>query len=202
MEHSFKEHKKEVTTIRISAADDLAVSSSADGSCLVWSLRRATRINALFAPTVFRSVMFHPDESQLLTAGSDRKITYWDTSDCTAIRVMEGSTDEVCACISYSSCASPTNTHNLSGGRPPPLPNNNHYLEQIMTLDAERSGALFASGGQDRLVKVWRYDEGEIVATGSGHSGAVNQVRVAPDNAILVSVGEEGAVFIWKMPAP
>ena len=62
MEHSFKEHKKEVTSIRISAGDDTAVSASADGSCLMWSLRRATRINALFAPTVFRAVMFHPDE--------------------------------------------------------------------------------------------------------------------------------------------
>lgn len=164
MEHSFKEHKKEVTTIRISAGDDTAVSSSADGSCLMWSLRRATRINALFAPTVFRSVMFHPDESQLLTTGSDRKITYWDASDCTAIRVMEGSTEE------------------------------------IMTLDAQSSGVMFASGGQDRLVKVWRYDEGDVVATGSGHSGAVNRVRIAPDSTILVSVGEEGAVFIWKMP--
>lgn len=71
-----------------------------------------------------------------------------------------------------------------------------------MTLDAERSGVLFASGGADRLVKVWRYDEGEVVAEGAGHSGTVNKVRVAPDGAVLLSAGEEGAVFIWRMPSP
>ena len=28
-----------------------------------------------------KSVVYHPDESQLLTTGSDRKITYWDCFD-------------------------------------------------------------------------------------------------------------------------
>jgi WD40 repeat protein len=95
MELSFKEHKKEVTCIRVSNNDEEALTSSADGSCCVWNLRRGTRANALFASTVFRAIVYHPDESQLLTCGSDRKVTYWDTTDCTAIRVMDGSTDEV-----------------------------------------------------------------------------------------------------------
>jgi WD40 repeat protein len=95
MELSFKEHKKEVTSVRVSRNDQEAISASADGSSLVWNLRRGTRASALFASTVFRTILYHPDESQLLTCGSDRKITYWDTTDCTAIRVMEGSTEEV-----------------------------------------------------------------------------------------------------------
>ncbi len=95
MELSFKEHKKEVTSVRISKNDEEAITASADGSCLMWNLRRGVRANALFASTVFRTMLYHPDESQLLTCGSDRKITYWDTTDCTAIRVMDGSTEEV-----------------------------------------------------------------------------------------------------------
>ena len=95
MELSFKEHKKEVTSLRVSANDEEALSSSADGSCVVWNLRRGTRTNAIFASTVFRQITYHPDESQLLTCGSDRKLTYWDTSDCTAIRAIDGATEEV-----------------------------------------------------------------------------------------------------------
>jgi cilia- and flagella-associated protein 52 len=56
MELSFKEHKKEITAIRISANDEEALSSSADGSCCIWNLRRGTRANALFASTVFRAI--------------------------------------------------------------------------------------------------------------------------------------------------
>jgi WD40 repeat protein len=95
MELSFKEHKKEVTSVAVSANDEEALSSSADGSCVVWNLRRGVRTNAFFSSTVFRGITYHPDESQIITVGSDRKISYWDSSDCTAIRVMDGSTEEV-----------------------------------------------------------------------------------------------------------
>ena len=30
---------------------------------------------------MFKNIVYHPDETQLLTTGSDRKITYWDTFD-------------------------------------------------------------------------------------------------------------------------
>ena len=58
--------------------DSEAVSSSADGSCIAWDLQRFVRLNAFFASTMFNSILYHPDESQMLTCGSDRKITYWD----------------------------------------------------------------------------------------------------------------------------
>jgi WD40 repeat protein len=57
------------------------------------------------------------------------------------------------------------------------------------------------SAGNDRLVKLYLYDEGEPIAVGAGHSGAVNKCRISPDNRIVVSVGAEGAVFIWRLPA-
>lgn len=95
MELSFKEHKREITSIKVTSNDEEAVSASADGSCLIWNLRRGARANAFFASTVFRAVAYHPDESQLVTSGSDKRISYWDAADCTAIRVLEGSTEEV-----------------------------------------------------------------------------------------------------------
>ena len=165
MEMSFKEHKKEVTSIRVSRNDEECITASADGSCLVWNLRRASRANALFASTVFRTILYPPDESQLLTCGSDRKLSYWDTTDCTAIRVIEGSTEEICS------------------------------------IDIEREGRAFVSAGVDRTVKVWLYDEGETVATGTGHAGAVTKLKISPDNRLIISVGSEGAIFLWHFPA-
>ena len=50
-----------------------------------------TRQNALFAANFFKSVVYHPDESQLLTCGTDRKITYWDVLNMNAIRIIDGS---------------------------------------------------------------------------------------------------------------
>ncbi len=70
---------------------------------------------------------------------------------------------------------------------------------QINSIDVERDGVYFASGGADRQVKVWLYDEGEQVAAGTGHSGAITRLKISPDKRIIVSVGAEGAIFIWRM---
>jgi WD40 repeat protein len=99
MEASWKEHKKEVTAITLSAGGEEAVTASADGSCLLWNLRRLTRSAALFASTVFKAAVYSSDESQILTVGSDRRITYWDAADCSPLRIMEGATEEVRACV-------------------------------------------------------------------------------------------------------
>ena len=55
-------------------------------------MRRFARNNSLFASTFFKAVLYHPDESQLLTTGTDRKITNWDAYDGNAIRIVDGST--------------------------------------------------------------------------------------------------------------
>jgi len=93
---SMKEHKGPVYAISIKNDDSECVSASADGSCITWSLTDAhpfVRINALFAANFFKSVAYHPDESQLLTCGTDRKITYWDVLNMNAIRIIDGSAD-------------------------------------------------------------------------------------------------------------
>lgn len=45
----------------------------------------------IFANTLFRVVCFHTSEVQLLTAGTDRKIGYWEMYDGSQIRELEAS---------------------------------------------------------------------------------------------------------------
>jgi WD40 repeat protein len=165
METSMKEHRARVSDIKVTEKDDQAVSSSHDGSCIVWDLENFTRLICLFESTMFKQVVYHPDESQLLTAGSDRKITYWDCYDGQAIRMLDGSD---------------------SG--------------EINALDITREGEHCVSGGEDKLVKIWNYDEGICYHQGTGHSGAITKVKFSPNQEYIVSVGAEGAIFIWTNP--
>jgi len=160
---SLKEHKSAVTSVQVSKADDEIVSASADGSCIIWNAKSFTRRAAFFANTMFSTVLYHPDESQFLTTGSDRKITYWD-ADGNAIRVLEGSEQEI-NCI--------------------------HIEEEV--------GEYFVSGGNDKLVKVWNYDEGTLLATGHGHSASIKKCKIAPNGKLVVSVGREGGIFVWDL---
>lgn len=161
---SLKEHRGPVNCIKINRDGSQCISASSDGSCIVWDLERYVRLLAFFEPNVFESILYHPDESQMLTCGSNHKITYWDSTDGQAIRVIEGG-------------------------------------EGIMTsLDIEPQGEFFASGSEDKLVKVWHYDDGLPVAIGRGHSGVVKAVKFSPDLKTLVSVGGSGEIIFWELP--
>ena len=54
-------------------------------------VRRASRLQMIHANTLFKFVCYHPDESQIITSGTDRKISYWATYDGSMIRDLEGS---------------------------------------------------------------------------------------------------------------
>merc|ERR1712151_955983 len=165
MDASLKEHRQRVWCIRIRADDSQAVSASSDGSCIIWDLNTKTRSLCLFESTMFKSLVYHPDESQLLTTGSDRKVAYWDTFDGQAIRVLEGSDEG-----------------------------------ELSTIAISRSGSHYVSGGEERLLKMWEYDEGVCKYIGVGHSGSLTSVAIAPDQTFVVSTGSEGAILFWKMP--
>lgn len=165
MDASLKEHRGRVWCIQIKQDDSQAVSASSDGSCIIWDLNTKTRSLCLFESTLFRSIVYHPDESQLLTTGSDHKIAYWDTFDGQAIRVLEGSEDGA-----------------------------------LTTLTISKSGSHYLSGGEERLIKLWDYDEGVCKNIGVGHSGTITSVAISPDQTFIVSTGTEGAILIWTMP--
>jgi WD40 repeat protein len=141
MEASLKEHRGRVANIRINKADTQAVSASYDGSCIIWDIKSHTRVMCLFESTMFKQIVYHPDESQLLTTGSNRKVTYWDCFDGQAIRMLDGSD---------------------SG--------------EINALAISKEGEHFVSGGEDKKLKVWNYDEGICYHSGVGHSGSISKV--------------------------
>jgi len=165
MDASLKEHRGRVWCIKLKQDDGFAVSASSDGSCIIWDLKTKTRSLCLFESTMFKSIVYHPDESQLLTTGSDRKVAYWDTFDGQAIRVLEASDEG-----------------------------------ELTTLSISQSGSHYVSGGEERLLKLWDYDEGVCKYIGVGHSGSITAAAIAPDQSFIVSAGTEGAIFLWAMP--
>ncbi|KAJ3180784.1 Cilia- and flagella-associated protein 52 [Gaertneriomyces sp. JEL0708] len=165
LEEAMKEHKGTITTIKLRRNNMECVSSSSDGSCIIWDLLRYVRNQVLFAPSFFKAVVYYPDESQLLTSGTDRKIGYWEAFDGSLIRELEASQSDT-----------------------------------INGLDIAQDGRYFAIGGSDKLLKVYRYEEGDVAYIGMGHSSDITKVRISPDQKHIVSVSADGAVLSWAFP--
>ncbi|KAL7554033.1 hypothetical protein ACHAWF_017897 [Thalassiosira exigua] len=109
--HSLKEHRGAVNSIVCNASGSQAASASADGSCIIWDLRKGVRIHALYEPTVFNSVCYHPDESQYITGSANNKIGFWDACDGSPIRFITGGEADI-TCLDIHS----KGTYFVSGG--------------------------------------------------------------------------------------
>ena len=53
--------------------------------------RKQCRVQMIRSNTLFNFVCYHPDEHQILTTGTDRKIGYWEAFDGSMIRELDGS---------------------------------------------------------------------------------------------------------------
>lgn len=112
LECGMKEHKGRINEIRMKKNDTECVSASADGSVIIWDLKRFVRNQILFANTIFRQTCYRPDEAQVLTVGSDRKVGYWEVFDGSLIREFDVS---VAGCVTSLDIAADGNTFATAG---------------------------------------------------------------------------------------
>ncbi|GAB5364326.1 hypothetical protein AAMO2058_000960000 [Amorphochlora amoebiformis] len=163
---SMKQHKGAVNSIMVDDTDNHCVTAASDGSCIIWNLNQYNRESCLYAITKFKSAVYHPEMCQLLTSGTDRKVTFWDVVSANEIRITECTKDG-----------------------------------DVNDLAISPDGEWFASVGNDRVLRLWGYDDAECHYIGQGHSGFVTAVKISPDQKFIVTVGSEGAIFLWKMPS-
>lgn len=74
---SMKEHKATVNSIMMKKDGTECVSACDDGSCIVWNLQRFVRGNIMYAQTYFKAACYLTDESQILTTGSDKRVSFF-----------------------------------------------------------------------------------------------------------------------------
>ena len=67
----------------------------------------------------------------------------------------------------------------------------------VCQINAE--GTLLATGGTDQLVKLWDYARGTCLADGVGHSNTIVSLAFSPDGKQLISVGQDGNIFVWNV---
>lgn len=69
--------------------------------------------------------------------------------------------------------------------------------DTINGLDITKDGKFFVIGGSDKIVKVYRYEEGDVAYLGYCHSTDITKVKVSPDGKHIVSVSLDGAIITW-----
>lgn len=75
-------------------------------------------------------------------------------------------------------------------------------LNFILMFWVNKHSYLFLShpGGDDKLVKVWHYANGDVTHVGIGHSGSISSVRLCPNRKFIITTSADGAVLRWRFP--
>ncbi|XP_011496716.1 PREDICTED: cilia- and flagella-associated protein 52 [Ceratosolen solmsi marchali] len=107
-----KEHRGSVTSLHTNNDSTHVISSSTDGTCVIWDIQRGSRKQVLMGNTMYMAACFSPNNIQILTCGTDRKISYWETLDGLMIRELEGSGVGALNCIDIS----PDGKYFVTGG--------------------------------------------------------------------------------------
>lgn len=91
---SLSEHKGRVSSIQLNFNDTKCVTASEDGTCIIWSVdwqKGFKRYQIVFANTLFQCAKFHPSGAQIITAGTDRFVAYFEVYNGELLRQLEGS---------------------------------------------------------------------------------------------------------------
>lgn len=92
---SLKEHQGSINDICLSRDGKRFVSAASDGSCIVWDLATHRRVTILQENSFFTSVCYHPDNTHLVTVGSNRRLGYWSSANGKQQHSLEVSEEEV-----------------------------------------------------------------------------------------------------------
>jgi hypothetical protein len=182
----------------------------------VWSLATRKLTRELETPTLpadsytdfpVLGVDFSADGKLVATASRDGAVRLWDANTGSPVRV----------CVPWGSHPSAANAAAFSPDSQS-LVRVSYQLWQLWSVADGRlmrevsghstylysvafapGGAVFATGGDDGLVKLWSTPTGDLIRTLRKHTDAIHSVAFRPDGGLLATAGAEGAVHLWEV---
>lgn len=149
-----KEHRGTIGTVDFNCFNNEVVSSSTDGTCIIWDIGRMTRKSVLYANTQFSCAKYYPSGVQIIATGTDRRVSWWEVYDASLVRDVEASPKGPVNCLSMNL----TGSHFVSVGS-----------DQVVKLWDYQQGVPVATGhGHAGVIVTCAYSPcGKFLVTGS-----------------------------------
>ncbi|CEG44769.1 wd40 repeat protein [Plasmopara halstedii] len=200
-------HVGGVTALKLSHNQRLIVSAGVMGEVRVWDIRKRDLISHLKEHTMpVTSLALYQDDLHVISGGRDRRLLCWDLRNerkvsCHLQRI--GGINAVALFTDQNLVLSAGQGKRISYWD---LRIDNPFTvipeahkEEITCIAMAHDLEVFATGGKDRLVKLWNRNTSQLITDGVGHSGNVLHLAFSPDDRQLVSAGDDGCVFVWNL---
>ncbi|HUQ03466.1 MAG TPA: WD40 repeat domain-containing serine/threonine-protein kinase [Kofleriaceae bacterium] len=195
----FGGHRDVVERLAIATAGTQLVSADARGELWTWSLadgsgarlgEHGSRVNGLaFAGAT------------PVSGGADGSVAFW-TGASPLRRSVESPVMDVAASRDGSLVAVATEGGSIAllAGDGTPLRALAGHAGGTDSVDISADGALIASGGQDRMVRVWSIAAADRPPLELGPAADdIRSVLFSPDGTLLIAAGDDGKVRAWSV---
>lgn len=200
-------HHKGATAVACTSDSRSLISGGGEGEVRVWEVKDTTQYlkEALKEHKgAITCIKIRKDDSECVSASNDGTCIIWDLRRLVRSQVIFANTMFRSVCYHQDECQI------ITGGTDRKI----GYWEtydgsQIRELEGSQTDSIngmdiqdsyFVTGGGDKLIKLWRYNEGTVSHIGVGHSAEVTKVKISPNGQHILSVSVDGAILRWRFP--
>mmetsp|Transcript_19003 Transcript_19003/g.62471 ORF Transcript_19003/g.62471 Transcript_19003/m.62471 type:complete len:334 (-) Transcript_19003:1244-2245(-) len=198
-------HKGGVTALQVSYNQRFMITGGENGDIRVWDIKSREMVSHLKEHTsAITSISIFEDDAHALTGSKDRNILCWDLRHekrVASLRQRMGGINSFALLPDQLQVVSVGQERKLSfWDLREPDPIQSIALEgEALALSISSSGNFIVTGGKSQVLQLWLFEGGNRLADGMGHSGSINSVAFSPDDKQIVSVGEDGCIFVWNV---
>lgn len=184
---TFHGHDHSVSSVRFLPGDDYIVSASRDRTIRIWELATGYCAKTLSGHSDWvRWVTPSSDGRLIASCGNDQTGRIWDRSSGETKVELRGH-EHVVEAIAFAPVSAYEALRELSDAKP-------------AAGKADQSPGLFvATGGRDKVIKIWETSSGQCLRTLVGHDNWIRGICWSPNGKFLLSCSDDKTIRVWDL---
>jgi len=184
-----------VSSVAFSPDGKYIVSGSGDETIKVWDIETGKIVKHLKAFKSGNYILFSPDGKYIISRSS-RTIKIWKFPTMRSIGTLDVNCLELSPDGKYIITLDGKKIKILKfpSGK---LAQTLSHTGSVTSVAFSPDGKYIVSGSQDKTIKVWVFESGELIHSLADHYEGIYSVKVSPDGKYIISGSDDTTVKLW-----